>query len=58
MVVEDYDATAGQKRAIAKLCMALGIREELEQKPMTRKSANALQYRLLCELRTVIRSKK
>lgn len=35
MGVYEYDATVGQKRKITQLCMALGISEPVEEKPMS-----------------------
>lgn len=36
------DATPAQKQAIAKLCRALGIRDEVEQGPMAQGTAGKL----------------
>lgn len=43
--------TARQCVAIARLCRALGIREQLEDRPMSRIEAQRLQYDLLCRVR-------
>lgn len=45
------DATARQKLFITRLCMALGITEPLEEKPMTMGQAGELIRRLQDELR-------
>ena len=37
-----YDATPRQKRTIALLCMALGIKERLEERPMSKGEAGRL----------------
>ena len=37
-----YDATPRQKRTIALLCMALGIKEHLEERPMSKGEAGRL----------------
>ena len=47
----DEPATARDKLAIARLCIALKIREELEQRQMSRGEARTLRYELLCGLR-------
>lgn len=43
--------TPGQTRAISKLCMALGIRDELEQTVKTRQEARDMIYDLRNRLR-------
>ena len=48
----DYNATGRQKRAITKFCIALGIREPVEEKPMTSGEAGRLIRELYAELRT------
>lgn len=47
----DEPATGRQKLAVARLCAALGIREELEQEAMTRLEARRLIYELRSELK-------
>lgn len=44
--------TFRQCRAIGKLCMILGIREQPEDRPMSRVEAQRLQYDLLCRVRS------
>lgn len=43
----DEPATGRQKRAIAKLCTAQGIKHEVEQEEMTRGEARAMTYDLM-----------
>ncbi len=43
--------TGEQCRAVAKLCIALHIREPLEERLASRLEARNLQYRLLAQLR-------
>lgn len=47
----DEPATGRQKLCIAKLCMAAGIRDEIEQQPMNRYEAREVIYRLRGRLR-------
>lgn len=51
MGVYEYDATVGQKRKITQLCMALGISEPTEEKPMSFGVAGHLIRMMLMELR-------
>lgn len=43
--------TGRQARAITRLCLQLGIREELENKPSNRQEARQLQYSLVKKLK-------
>jgi len=47
----NFDATMRQKTKIAQLCMALGIREPLEEKPMTLGEAGRLIRELQADLK-------
>lgn len=47
----DYDATGPQKRAITRLCMALGISEPIEEKQMTSGEAGRLIRELYAKTR-------
>lgn len=51
MIMAD-DATARQCIAIARLCIALNIKEPLEQRPMTKGYAGRLIRELYTELRS------
>lgn len=44
------DATARQKIKIAQLCMALKIREPIEEKPMSKGEAGLMIRKLLVEV--------
>jgi len=46
-----FDATAKQKILITRLCMALGIREPLEEKSMSKGEAGGMIRELLGELK-------
>lgn len=46
-----YDATGPQKRAITKLSASLGIKEPIEEKPMTSGEAGKLIRKLYAKLR-------
>ena len=55
MRVQDYDATPKQRMAIDKLCRILRIPNDSDNKPLTRRNAQALQWQLLCKVRTMDR---
>jgi len=55
MRVEDYDATPKQRIAIDKLCRILRIPNESDNKPLTRRNAQVLQWQLLCKVRSMDR---
>jgi len=50
-MVVNYDATARQKAAITKLCVSLGIKTPIEEKPMTSGEAGRLYRELYARLR-------
>lgn len=51
MTIRQEDYTAAQGIAITKLCMALGIKEPLEEKPMTKGEAGRLIRELAAQCR-------
>lgn len=55
MRVEDYDATPKQRAAIDKLCRILREPNETDNKPLTRRNAQYIQWNLLCRVRAMPR---
>jgi hypothetical protein len=55
MRVEDYDATPRQRHAIDKLCRILREPNETDNKPLTRRNAQHIQWNLLCRVRAMPR---
>lgn len=47
----NYDATGNQKRAITRLCIALGIKEPIEEEQMSSGIAGKLIRQLYARLR-------
>ncbi|MDD5547057.1 MAG: hypothetical protein PHO67_07905 [Candidatus Omnitrophica bacterium] len=55
MVVEQYDATPQQRVAIDKLCRILRVPNDSDNRPLTRRNAQHLQWQLLCRVRAMPR---
>lgn len=49
--LQQADATPRQKQAIASLCRALGIKDEVEQRPMTSGAAGKLVRELTNQMK-------